>query len=78
LKANISNFYDGFLDLKAIVLRLVDENNELKRKVEQVEQGQQGEPELQSDMRKRISDVTSEPLVFPLRACLLVPYKAVD
>ena len=33
LKENISNLYDDFLDLKAMVLRLTEENADLRRKL---------------------------------------------
>jgi hypothetical protein len=32
LKENISKLYDDFLDLKAVIIRLTDENAELRRK----------------------------------------------
>jgi|ERR1039458_7156637 hypothetical protein len=33
LKENISKFYDDFLDLKAVILRLTEENAELRRTI---------------------------------------------
>lgn len=47
LKKNISNIYDNLLDLKAAVLRVEDENNALRGKIEQLEKPpEKREPEL--------------------------------
>jgi hypothetical protein len=47
LKENISGLYDSLLDLKAAVMRVADENAELRGKVEQLERSpEKPKPEL--------------------------------
>jgi hypothetical protein len=46
LKEEISTLYDVLLDLKEALMRLADENTELRRKLEQLETAQKEKPEL--------------------------------
>lgn len=46
LKEGVSTLYDALLDLKEALMRLTDENTELRRKVEQLETAQKEKPEL--------------------------------
>ena len=44
LKENISNLYDTLLDMKAAVLRVEEENAELKKRIHEIEDSSQADP----------------------------------
>jgi hypothetical protein len=46
LKEHISDLYDSVLSLKEAVMLVTDENNELKRKIEQLQNAEKQKPEL--------------------------------
>jgi hypothetical protein len=47
LKENISKLYDALLDLKAVVIRVEDENGELRRRIAQ-QANSEGKPEIRT------------------------------